>query len=90
MKISNIFLYIVLYFSLTINVSYSSTFDEWKKNFKILALSKGISEITFDSVMNNAKFLPKVIEYDRYQPEFYEDTKPIFRKEHPRKKYYQV
>ena len=24
--------------------------------------------------MNKAKFLPKVIEYDRYQPEFYEDT----------------
>ena len=24
--------------------------------------------------MENAKFLPKVIEYDRYQPEFYEDT----------------
>ena len=25
-------------------------------------------------VINNLKFLPKVIEYDRYQPEFYEDT----------------
>ncbi len=25
--------------------------------------------------MNEAIFLPKVIEYDRYQPEFYEDTK---------------
>ena len=24
--------------------------------------------------MNDAKFLSKVIEYDRYQPEFYEDT----------------
>ena len=24
--------------------------------------------------MSDAKFLPKVIEYDRYQPEFYEDT----------------
>ncbi len=86
MKISNIFLYIVLYFSLTINVSYSSTFDEWKKNFKILALSKGISESTFDSVMNNAKFLPKVIEYDRYQPEFYEDTKTYISKRTSKKK----
>ena len=86
MKISNIFLYIVLYFSLTINVSYSSTFDEWKKNFKILALSKGISEITFDSVMNNARFLPKVIEYDRYQPEFYEDTKTYISKRTSKKK----
>ena len=25
-------------------------------------------------IINNLKFLPKVIEYDRYQPEFYEDT----------------
>ena len=25
-------------------------------------------------IMSDAKFLPKVIEYDRYQPEFYEDT----------------
>ena len=24
--------------------------------------------------MSEAKFLPKVIEYDRFQPEFYEDT----------------
>ena len=24
--------------------------------------------------MNDARFLPKVIEYDRFQPEFYEDT----------------
>ena len=30
--------------------------------------------------MNNAKFLPKVIEYDRYQPEFYEDTKTYISK----------
>ena len=86
MKISNIFLYIILYLSLTINFSYSSNFDEWKKNFKILALSKGISESTFDSVMNNAKFLPKVIEYDRYQPEFYEDTKTYISKRTSKKK----
>ena len=86
MKIINIFLYIILYFSLTINVSYSLTFDEWKKNFKILALSKGISESTFDSVMNNAKFLPKVIDYDRYQPEFYEDTKTYISKRTSKRK----
>ena len=24
--------------------------------------------------MSNARYLPKVIEYDRFQPEFYEDT----------------
>ena len=35
---------------------------------------------TFDLVMKNVKFLPKVIEYDRYQPEFYEDTKTYISK----------
>ena len=30
--------------------------------------------------MSKAKFLPKVIEYDRYQPEFYEDTKTYISK----------
>ena len=46
-----------------------------EKNFKKLALENDVSELTFDTVMKNVKFLPKVIEYDRYQPEFYEDTK---------------
>ncbi len=55
-------------------------FDEWKANFKILALNNDISENTFDLVMTNVKYLPKVIEYDRYQPEFYEDTKTYISK----------
>ncbi len=49
-------------------------FLEWKKTFKVKALNEGISEKTFSKVMKNVKFLPKVIKYDRYQPEFYEDT----------------
>ena len=36
--------------------------------------------------MKNAKFLPKVIEYDRYQPEFYEDTKTYISKRTSKKK----
>ena len=36
--------------------------------------------------MNNVKFLPKVIEYDRYQPEFYEDTKTYVSKRTSKKK----
>ena len=36
--------------------------------------------------MNEAKFLPKVIEYDRYQPEFYEDTKTYITKRTSKKK----
>ena len=45
-----------------------------------MALSHNISEKTFDIVMANVKFLPKVIEYDRFQPEFYEDTKTYISK----------
>ena len=50
-------------------------FSEWKKNFKTVVIANNISEDTFNKVMSNVRFLPKVIEYDRYQPEFYEDTK---------------
>jgi membrane-bound lytic murein transglycosylase B len=55
-------------------------FKIWKKNFKKIALQNNISEKTFDTVMSNTKFLPNVIKYDRYQPEFYEDTKTYISK----------
>ena len=57
------------------NLSAEETnFSVWIKDFKKRAMNQGVSEKTFTEVMANAKFLPKVIEYDRYQPEFYEDT----------------
>ena len=55
-------------------------FNLWLKSFKKTALNKGISKKTVDLTMKNVKFLPKVIEYDRYQPEFYEDTYTYIRK----------
>ena len=55
-------------------------FLKWKNNFKSIAIENGVSENTFDIVMKDVKFLPKVIEYDRYQPEFYEDTKTYISK----------
>ena len=74
MKINKLFLtFFVFFFTLTLN-SNSSTFENWKNDFKKIAIKQGISELTFDKAMANVKFLPKVIEYDRYQPEFYEDT----------------
>ena len=70
----------ILIFSLFINffivqaVSANTDFDKWVKNFKITAINSGISKSVVDEIMSEAIFLPKVIKYDRYQPEFYEDT----------------
>jgi membrane-bound lytic murein transglycosylase B len=80
MKLIKIFLIILI---TNISNSFSNNIDEfnqWKLNFKKIALAKNISESTFDMAMNNVKFLPKVIEYDRFQPEFYEDTKTYIKK----------
>ena len=55
-------------------------FNEWLVNFKVYALEKKISEKTFNLAMSDVVFLPKVIKYDRFQPEFYEDTKTYISK----------
>ncbi len=49
-------------------------FNLWIDDFKKKAISSGISKNVVNDVMSDAIFLPKVIKYDRYQPEFYEDT----------------
>ena len=69
-----------------IPISYADNFNNWKSEFKKIAISNNISEETFDLVMKNVKFLPKVIEYDRFQPEFYEDTKTYISKRTSTKK----
>ena len=55
-------------------------FDIWLNSFKILAEKKGISKNTINNILADAKFLPKVIEYDRRQPEHYEDTDTYIKK----------
>ena len=62
------------------------SFNVWLNSFKKYALKKGISENTFNKSMMHVKFLPKVIEYDRYQPEFYEDTNTYISKRTSNKK----
>ncbi len=57
-----------------LNAFANSEFNTWVKDFKVKAINSGVSKMVVDQIMSNAKFLPKVIEYDRYQPEFYEDT----------------
>ena len=59
---------------LNFKVNADENFNKWIINFKIKAINSGISEKIVNDVMSNARFLPKVIEYDRFQPEFYEDT----------------
>ena len=86
MKLTNIIFLIFILFSSKLFADDNIKFNEWKKNFKKLALSNNISEKTFDVAMANVKFLPKVIEYDRYQPEFYEDTKTYISKRTSKKK----
>ena len=49
-------------------------FEKWKINFKSYAINKGISLVTLNNLIDKSQFLPNVIKYDRYQPEFYEDT----------------
>ena len=52
------------------------------KKFQTQAVESGISKNVVVEIMSNAKILPKVIEYDRYQPEFYEDTFTYIKKGH--------
>ena len=62
------------------------SFKNWLNDFKKEAIQQGISESVVNDVMSKAKFLPKVIEYDRYQPEFYEDTFTYIKKRTSKKK----
>ena len=86
MKLIN-YIFFIIICSFTVAFSENQLdFNLWKKNFKKIALENDISEETFDIVMTNTKFLPNVIKYDRYQPEFYEDTKTYISKRTSSKK----
>ena len=61
-------------------------FNDWKIKFKKRAINEGISKSTVNNLIDNSKFLPDVIKYDRYQPEFYEDTKTYISKRTSSKK----
>ena len=80
MKITKYLLIILLSLNMNVSADINNEFENWKINFKVIALKNNISEQTFDKVMSNTKFLPDVIKYDRFQPEFYEDTKTYISK----------
>ena len=74
--------FIILFLFLNTNPLFANneSFNDWLKKFKVYALDNNISEKTFDMAMSDVVFLPKVIKYDRFQPEFYEDTKTYISK----------
>ena len=69
-----LFLVKVLILNSVFAVTSDTDFQTWLISYKELALKKGISQETIDIVFKDVKFLEKVIEYDRRQPEFFEDT----------------
>ena len=71
-----IIFYILLSLSFSLSCAFASNteFNIWVEKFNVKAVKAGVSEKVVNDVMSNAKFLPKVIEYDKFQPEFYEDT----------------
>jgi len=81
-------IYILLILSFLTTSVYASNleFDTWVKNFKIKAIKSGVSKKVVEDVMSSAVFLPKVIGYDRFQPEFYEDTHTYIKKRTNKKK----
>ena len=74
-----LFTLLITFFTLSAS-SNENSFEDWLKDFKLHALKNNISEDTFNMAMSNVIFLPKVIKYDRFQPEFYEDTKTYISK----------
>ena len=86
MKLINYVLIIIIFNFTTAYSDDDIKFQEWKKDFKKIALQNNITEETFDTVLANIKFLPNVIKYDRFQPEFYEDTKTYISKRTSSKK----
>tara|TARA_B100000963_G_scaffold243278_1_gene212964 strand:+ start:53 stop:1054 length:1002 start_codon:yes stop_codon:yes gene_type:complete len=86
MKQINITILFIIFIFNNVYAENNQKFNEWKMRFKETALANDISENTFNKVMANVRFLPKVIEYDRFQPEFYEDTKTYVSKRASKKK----
>ena len=86
MKITKVFVINIIFFLFSFKFLSASDFENWKIDFKKKALDEGISIKTLHRVIDNSRFLPDVIKYDRYQPEFYEDTYTYISKRTSQKK----
>ena len=72
---------IIIYLFVLTNTQANDEFSNWVIKFQNKAIKSGISEKVVKDIMSDVRFLPKVIEYDRYQPEFYEDTFTYIKKD---------
>ena len=83
-KIKLLIISILIIFNSSILIA--DDFNDWKVKFKKRAIKEGVSKATVDKLIDRSKFLSDVIKYDRYQPEFYEDTKTYISKRTSSKK----
>ena len=74
-KITKYILIVLLSFNTNVYADINIEFENWKKDFKKIAIKNNISEKNFDEVMSNTRFLHNVIKYDWFKREFNEDTK---------------
>jgi membrane-bound lytic murein transglycosylase B len=58
------------------NVTAKGSFNDWKTAFRSVALAKGISAETLDSVFNTLQVDPEIIQRDKNQAEF---SKPVWK-----------
>jgi len=65
-----IFIFILNIFINSNSNASNDEFKSWLINFKVKAINSGISEKVVNDVMSGVKFLPRVIEYVRYQLKF--------------------
>ena len=86
MKTIKILFFIIIISLNSFAISFGEDFNSWVISFKEHAIKQGISKDTLDKTMSKVKFLPNVIKYDRYQPEFYEDTNTYIGKRTSQKK----
>ena len=70
----SIYILLILSFLQTSAFPSNSEFSTCVKDFKKKAVNSGVSKKVVDEVMSDVIFLPNVIKYDRFQPEFYEGT----------------
>ena len=72
--LKKLFIGLLFLFNTSFLYANSSDFNLWLSEFKITAKRNGISEKTIDSLLGNAIYLDRVIQYDNRQPEFFEKT----------------